>query len=105
MVFVDEGKEIKIGDKTFIIHRAPATVAYDVAIRHQIATDKQDPDEMVNCLLKLLKYVEVVLVDGRKVTLENQEIINQHLQSPQDLLALQREAVSVNFTSSASENH
>ena len=105
MVFVDEGKEIRVGDKTFIIHRAPATVAYDVAIRHQIATDKQDPDEMVNCLLKLLKYVEVVLVDGRKVTLENQEIINQHLQSPQDLLALQREAVSVNFTSSASENH
>jgi len=105
MVFVDEGKEVKIGEKTFLVHKAPATIAYDVAVRHQVAQEKQDADEMTKCMYPLLKYVEVVLGDGRKVTLDNQEIINQHVVSPNDLLKLITEAVHTNFTSSTSENH
>lgn len=105
MVFVDDGKEVKIGDKTFLVHRAPATVAYDVAMRYNIAEQKQDADGLMKCLYMLLKYVEVELDDGRKVALDNQEIINQHLKTPADVLELQKEAVAVNFTSFAKENH
>lgn len=105
MVFVDDGKEVKIGDKTFLVHRAPATVAYDVAMRYNIAEQKQDADALMKCLFMLLKYVEVELEDGRKIQLDNQEIINQHLKTPAEVLELQKEAVAVNFTSFAKENH
>lgn len=105
MVFVDEGERLELGGKVFIVHRAPATVAYDVAIRQQLAQEKQDADEMVKCLYPLLKYVEVDLGDNRCITLDNMEIINQHIKSPTDLLKLQTKAVAVNFPSSTSESH
>ena len=104
MVFTDDGKEVVLGEETFLIHKAPATVSYDVAMRYNIAQEKQDADALMKCLYMLLKYVEVVLEDGRKVPLDNQEIINQHIKTPADLLELQKETVSVNFTSFAREN-
>ena len=104
MVF-GEGEEIKIGEKTFIVHKAPATVAYDFAIKYRMALEKQDPDELAKCNYMLLKYVEVLLEDGRKVPLDNKGIIDQHIQSATDLLELQQKAVAVNFGSSSAEDH
>jgi len=104
MVFGD-GEEIKIGDKTFMVHKAPATVAYDFAIRYKLALENKDPDEIMKCTYLLLKYVELVLEDGRKIPLDNAGIINQHIQSATDLLELQQKAVSANFGFSSTENH
>lgn len=104
MVFGD-GEEIRIEDKTFIVHKAPATVAYDFAIRYKLALEKQNAEELMKCTYLLLKYVEVVLEDGRKIALDNTEIINQHLSSATALLKVQEKAVSVNFIFSSTENH
>ena len=104
MVFGD-GEELKIGEKTFIVHKAPATAAYDFGLRYKLAMEKKDPEELMKCTYLLLKYVEVVLDDGRKVFLNNPEIINQHTESAEALLLLQQKAVAVNFTSSSTENH
>lgn len=104
MVFGD-GEEIVIGGKTFIVHKAPATEAYNFGIRYKLALEKQDADGLMKCTYLLLKYVEVVLPDGRKIPLDNQEIINQHLEDASALLDLQKKAVSVNFNSSSTENH
>lgn len=104
MVF-DDGEEITIEGKKFIVHKAPATVAYDFAVRYKIALDKKDPDEVMKCTYLLLKYVELVLEDGRKIALDNVGIINQHLTSATDLLQLQQKAVAVNFNSSPAESH
>lgn len=104
MVFGD-GEEIKIGEKTFIVHKAPATVAYDFAIRYKLALEKQDADATMKCTYLLLKYVDLVLEDGRKVPLDNVSIINQHVQTATDLLKLQEKAVAVNFNSSPTESH
>ena len=53
----------------------------------------------------LFKYVELVLDDGRKITLDNQEIINQHITDLSSLFELQKEVVDANFTFSAKESH
>lgn len=104
MVF-GEGEEIKIENKTFIVHKAPATAAYDFGIRYKMALEKQDAEGLMKCTYLLLKYVEVVLEDGRKIALDNQEIINQHIESANALLKLQEKAVAVNFNFSSTENH
>ena len=104
MVF-GEGEEIKIDEATFIVHKAPATVAYDFAIKYRLALEKQDAEELTKCNYMLLKYVEVVLDDGRKVALDNKGIIDQHIKSATALLELQQKAVSINFGSSSPENH
>ena len=104
MVLID-GKEVKIGDLRFIIHKAPATVAYNAALEYGMGQDNKDADAIMRAVYKLMAYVEIVLSDERKITLNNQEIINQHIQDMETLLQLQKEVVSVNFTFSAKENH
>lgn len=104
MVFID-GKEVTIGDLRFIIHKAPATVAYNAALEYGMGQENKDADAIMRAIYKLMSYVEIVLPDDRKVLLNNQEIINQHVTEMSTLLQLQREVVDVNFTSSAKENH
>ena len=104
MVFL-EGKEVEINGMKFNIHKAPATVAYSAALDYGMGQDNKDADAIMRAVYKLLGYVELILPDDRKVLLNNQEIINQHIQDMDTLLQLQKEAVSVNFTSSAKESH
>ena len=104
MVFLD-GKKVKIGDKNFIIHKAPATVAYNAAIEYNMGQEAKDASAIMKCIYMLFKYVELELDDGRKITLDSQEIINQHISDMSDMLELQKEVVAANFTFSSTENH
>lgn len=104
MVFL-EGKEVEIGGLKFIVHKAPATVAYNAALEYGMGQENKDADAVMRAVYKLLGYVELVLDDDRKILLNNQEIINQHITSMETLLLLQKEAVNVNFTSFAKGNH
>lgn len=104
MVFLD-GKEVEIGGLRFIVHKAPATVAYNAALEYGLGQDNKDAESIMKAIYKLLGYVELVLDDDRKVLLNNQEIINQHIKSMDTLLELQKEVISVNFTFSAKGNH
>lgn len=105
MVFLDSGKEVKIGDKTFVVHKAPATVAYNAAVAYNMGQEAKDAKAIMDCIYMLFKYVELVLDDGRRITLDNQEIINQHITELSALFELQKEVVSANFTFSAKESH
>ena len=104
MVFIG-GEEVEIGGKKFIVHKAPATIAYNAAIEYNMGQEAKDASLIMKCIYMLLKYVELVLDDGRKITLDSQEIINQHITDMADMLALQKEVVKANFTSSPTENH
>lgn len=103
MVF-DGGTEIILNGKKFIIHKAPATVAYSAAIEYNMAQEAKDAGGIMKCIFSLLKYVELELDDGRKITLDNQEIINQHISELGTMLELQKAVVVANFTSLANEN-
>lgn len=104
MVFL-EGKEVEINGMKFIVHKAPATVAYNAALEYGMGQDNKDADAIMRAVYKLMAYVEIVLPDDRKVLLSNQEIINQHIHDMETLLKLQKEAVNINFTSLPTENH
>lgn len=104
MVFL-EGKEVEINGMKFNIHKAPATVAYNAALEYGLGQDNADADAIMRAIYKLMGYVELILPDDRKVVLNNQEIINQHITNIDTLLQLQKEVVSVNFTSSTKESH
>lgn len=104
MVFLD-GKVVEINGMKFNIHKAPATVAYNAALEYGLGQEKGDAGTIMNAIYKLLKYVELVLPDDRKILLDNQEIINQHIDSMETIFALQKEVVTVNFTFAPKENH
>lgn len=96
---IDAGKKVEIGGKTFYIKKAPATVAYEVALRYKKVGEegKDEVAEQMTCLNALMKYVDVDLGDGRKMALDSESVINQHIGSVEDLVALQREIMDVNF--------
>lgn len=96
-----QGRIVELEGKRVEIKPAPATVGYDVALRYRDAVGDDgrgsNPKELQACLYELLKFAELDLGDGRKVKLDNKEIINQHFHSPKTLVALQKETIAVNF--------
>lgn len=94
-----DGKTVEIGGKKFIINKAPATVAYEVALRYRELKDQNTDSvaEQMVCLNKLLKYVLVDLGDGRKMSLDSESVVNQHIENVDDLVKLQAEIMEVNF--------
>lgn len=96
---IDAGKKVEVGGKTFYIKKAPATVAYEVALRYKKVGEKGKDEvaEQMTCLNALMKYVEVDLGDGRTMALDSESVINQHVAGVTELVELQRELMEVNF--------
>lgn len=103
---MDNEKKLTLSGKTFILHKAPATVAYDAALRYyngqQSLKDGKGVDdkgvgEIQKAFYKLLRYVDVDLGDGRVVPLDNEEIVNQHITNVNDLIRMQKEIIGFNF--------
>lgn len=103
---MDNEKKLILSGKTFILHKAPATVAYDASLRYysgqQALKDGKGADdkgigEIQKAFYKLLRYVDVDLGDGRVVPLDNEEIVNQHITNVNDLIRMQKEVVEFNF--------
>ena len=92
-----EEKIVELEGKKVSVKPAPATVGYEVALRYREAMDKNETVKIQDCLYDLLKYCELDLGDGRKVKLDNKQIINQHFHKPQTLLTLQSVTMEVNF--------
>ena len=65
MVLID-GKEVEINGTRFIIHKAPATVAYNAALEYGMGQDNKDADAIMRAVYKLMAYVEIVLSDEYK---------------------------------------
>ena len=47
MVLID-GKEVEINGVKFIIHKAPATVAYNAALEYGMGQDNKDADAIMS---------------------------------------------------------
>ena len=88
---------VELEGKKITINKAPATVAYDVALKYRGAMEKSDYSVLQECLYELLRYCELDLGDGRFVKLDNKEIINQHFSDVNSLISLQKQVVEENF--------
>lgn len=92
----DNEKVIELEGKRVFIKRAPATVAFDVALKYAKAFQDFDTDKMQESLYILLRYVDIDLGDGRRAPLDDRGFIDQHFQDPKSLMVLQTEVVKVN---------
>lgn len=100
MAKIDEKRlEIKDGEKDLVLYvsKAPATEAFDIALRYANALQKMDSSALQDCFYDMLKYVDIDLKDGRRVPLDNKEFINQHIKSADTLIKLQGELAGYNF--------
>lgn len=86
---------VELEGKRFILHKAPATVAYEVAIKMREAN--KDPKVVVDSLYTLIKYVEVDLGDGRKPKLDNLTFLNQQLTDAKSLATIQAKLFEINY--------
>lgn len=92
----DSEKVVELEGKRVFIRRAPATVAFDVALKYSKAFQDFDTDKMQECLYILLRYADIDLGDNRRAPLDDKNFINQHFQDPKSLMTLQTEVVKVN---------
>lgn len=90
-------KRITLEGKTVVLHKAPATVAYDVALRYRDCLAKGDYQNTQECMYVLLRYCELELGDGRTIKLNDKEIINQHFHDAKTLVELQKQTAELNF--------
>lgn len=88
---------VELEGKKITINKAPATVAYDVALRYRGAMEKSEYGVLQDCLYELLRFCELDLGDGRSVKLDNREIINQHFHDVNTLIDLQKKVIEANF--------
>lgn len=88
---------VELESKKITINKAPATVAYDCALKYRGAMEKGDYSVLQDCLYELLRYCELDLGDGRKIKLDNKEIINQHFSNVGSIITLQKKVVEENF--------
>ena len=88
---------VELEGKKVYISKAPATVAYDVALKYRGALETSNYEILQDCLYQLLRYAELDLGDGRTVKLDSKEIINQHFFDVGTLVSLQKKVVEVNF--------
>lgn len=90
-------KRITLEDKTVVLHKAPATVAYDMALKYRDCLEKGEYQKTQECVYTLLRYCELELGDGRSVKLNDKEIINQHFHDAKSLIELQKQTAELNF--------
>ena len=96
----DETKEIKIADKTFILHKAPIVQARKISILYA-----PNDNGVINAgtsqegMLMLMQYVSVRLDGGKEVALVTEDLINNHVPSVTALMQLEAAEFEFNFSS------
>lgn len=93
------GDKVKIKDKTFILHKIPAMQAREIVVRYPQTRQEQLErfQDYAEILRKLFSYADVDLGDGRTAPLDNDEIINQHIDSVATSVALEQAIMGYNF--------
>lgn len=99
-VEVKDSKGNVIESKDFYLSKFPATVGREIMMRYSttMANLKNDYSSNAEILAKMMKYVRVDLGDGRKIALETETLVNNHVSSGEMLSALENAILSYNFS-------
>lgn len=109
MEYIDEiAKTVCVKDKAdnviesqeFYLSKFPAVVGRKIMMKYSTTmvdiNANYDANEEVMKLI--MKYVRVALPDGRKIALETQGLIDNHVKSAEMLAALEQEMLAYNFS-------
>ena len=92
-------KKVEVNGKTFIVSKFPAFDGYEIMIRYipvHLANLNADFNKVKEMVLKVMKYVAVELPDGTLVRLENEDLINNHLSSGEEIMDLTAQIMDYN---------
>lgn len=93
-------KEIQIGDKTYILSQFPVVEGREICVNYplsaipKLGSYKQNEEMM----FKLLSFVQVKTDNGTLLPLSNKDVINNHVESWEDLIILEKEMLEYNMT-------
>lgn len=93
-------EEKVIESKDFYISKFPAVLGREIMMRYSVSMAKIDKDYAENeeILRKMMKFVRVEMPDGRKVALDSETLINNHVPSGEMLQALENAVLEYNFS-------
>lgn len=89
-----------IEKKDFYISKFPAILGREIMLRYSVALSNinEDYQQSEELLRKMMKYVRVELPDGRRVALDSETLINNHVGSGELLSALEQAILAHNFS-------
>lgn len=97
---VKDSKGNVIEKKDFYISKFPAVLGREIMMRYSVSLSRINEEYETNAeiLRKIMKFVRVELPDGRKVALDSETLINNHVPDGEMLSALENAVLAYNFS-------
>lgn len=97
---VKNSKGEVVEKKDFYISKFPATIGREIMMRYSVSLTHINEDYSTNeeIMRKIMKFARVELPDGRRIALETQTLIDNHVPSGEMLSALEQEILAYNFS-------
>lgn len=99
-VEVKDSKGNVIESKDFYISKFPAVLGREIMMRYATSmadiNDNYQTNEEV--LRKMMKFVRVEMPDGRRIALDSETLINNHIPSGEMLQAVENAILAYNFS-------
>lgn len=94
-----EPKEVIVKGKKFTISKLPATIGREVLFKYPTSNMPKIGDYATSneIMLKLMQYVAVEMPDGNLLELKTESLVNNHVESAEMLLLLEKEMFKYNF--------
>lgn len=89
-----------VESKDFYISKFPAVLGREIMLRYSVSLSNigDNYKENEDIMYKILKFARVELPDGRKVAMESETLINNHIPSGEMLQALENAILEYNFS-------
>lgn len=99
-VEVKDEKGNVLESKDFYISKFPAVLGREIMMRYSttMADINTNYEANAEIMRKILKFARIELPDGRKVALESETLINNHISGGEMLSALEQEILAYNFS-------
>lgn len=99
-VEVKDSKGNVIESKDFYISKFPAVLGREIMMRYSVslANINDDYEKNEEVFRKIMKFARVELPDGRRVALDSETLINNHIPSGEMATALEQAILAYNFS-------
>lgn len=96
----ETGETETVESKDFYISKFPAVLGREIMMRYSTTLANINEDYAANeeVMRKILKFARVELPDGRRVALESETLINNHVPDGEMLSALEQAILAYNFS-------
>lgn len=99
---IDEatGETEVVEKKDFYISKIPAVLGREIMMRYSVtfANINEDYEANAEVMRKILRFARVELPDGRRVALDSETLINNHVPDGEMLSALEQAILAYNFS-------